>query len=468
MTETKRGSFTSSLGFVLAAAGSAVGLGNLWRFPYLAARDGGGLFLVVYLILTLTFGFALMTTEVAIGRYTGKSPINAFKILDSRFTWVGWIAALIPALIFPYYCVIGGWVCKYALTYITGNGANAVDASGGFFYSVVGAGDAFWSPIVCFLVFMLVSGVIVYFGVEKGIEKCSTILMPILLLLIIGIAIYSLTLTDPVSGRTAIDGLKIYLIPEFENLTLSKFLSVVFDAICQLFFSLSLAMGIMITYGSYMKKDASLPAAINQIEIFDTLIAFVAGLIMVPTVFCYMGREGLSASGPSLLFISLPQVFGAMGSIGNVIGAFFFLLVIFAALTSSVSIMEAIVSMVIDRFGVARKIACLIVGAVTIVIGVVTCLGYNVLYFESSFAPIAGGQILDILDWLTNSLLMPIVAIFTCIVIGWFFGTDRIIGEVKLGDRKFAREKLYVVMTKFVSPVLLFIIFLNSFGIIKF
>ena len=468
-SETKRGSFTSSIGFILAAAGSAVGLGNLWRFPYLAAKDGGGLFLVVYLILALTFGFALMTTEIAIGRKTRKSPLTAYGAIDPHFKWLGWVAGIVPTLILPYYCVIGGWVCKYAVTYLSGNGMTAADPTGGFFHNVIGAGDAVSAaPIIWLVIYVVATAIIVYFGVEKGIENFSKVLMPILLVLIVGIAAYSITLKDPESGRTALQGLKIYLVPSFKGMTVPKFFGVVLDAVSQLFYSLSLAMGIMITYGSYMKKESTMSKSVNRIEIFDTFIAFMAGFIMVPAVFCFLGNDGLTAAGPSLMFIALPQVFASMGFMGHIIGSAFFILVIFAALTSSVSIMEAVVSMLMDKFKLSRHTSCLIVTAVTLVLGVVTCLGYNAFYFEATFASVVKGQILDIFDWFTNYLLMPIVAIATCVLIGWVAGTDKVVDEVKLGGKDFKREKLYVVMTKYVSPILHFLILLSSFGVFNF
>ena len=292
--------------------------------------------------------------------------------------------------------------------------------------------------------------------------------MPALFIIIIFIAGYSLTLKDPDSGRTAIDGLKIYLIPNFKGMTVTKFLSVVLDAMGQMFYSLSLAMGIMITYGSYMKKDTAMPKSINQIELCDTGVALLAGLIMVPTVFCFLGTDGLSAAGPSLMFISLPQVFSAMGAFGNVIGALFFLLVIFAALTSCISIMEAVASVIIDRFGKSRHVAVIISTVAAMVIGLLVCLGYNKIFFSVSFASVSGGQLLDILDWFTNNFLMPIVAIFTCIVAGYVLGTDKVLEEVQINGEKFPRKKIYVVMTKYVSPILLLIILLNSFGAFKF
>lgn len=468
MEEKKARSTFSSLGFVLAAAGSAVGLGNLWRFPYLAAKDGGGLFILVYLVLVLTFGFALMTSEIALGRKTQKSPVAAFGEISSTWKFVGWGATIIPALIIPYYAAIGGWVCKYAFTYLTGHGRDAVDASGGFFYQAIGltdTGAVAWQPIFWFFLFITATFVIVYLGVENGIEKASMILMPVLLVIIIFIAGYSTFVKDPVSGRTALDGLSIYLVPNFKGLTFVKFLNIVLDAMGQMFYSLSLAMGIMITYGSYMKKDSSMPKSINQIELFDTGIALLAGFIMVPTVFCFLGEEGLKAAGPSLMFIALPQVFNGMGTFGLVIGALFFVLVIFAALTSCISLMEAVTATIMDRFDKSRKVSVLITYAIALVIGLIVCLGYNKLLFSVTFASVSGGQILDILDWVTNSFLMPIIAIFTCVVVGWVWGTDKALEEVSLNGEKFPRKPIFVVMTKYIAPVLLFIILLNSFGL---
>ena len=468
MEEQKARSTFSSLGFVLAAAGSAVGLGNLWRFPYLAAKDGGGLFILVYLILVLTFGFALMTTEIALGRRTQKSAVAAFGEISNKWKFVGWGATIIPAVIIPYYAVIGGWVCKYAFTYVTGHGKDAVDASGGFFYQVIGLtenGTIPWQPLLWFFIFITATFVIVYLGVENGIEKASVILMPILLVIIIFIAGYSTFVTDPESGRTAIDGLKIYLIPNFEGLTFTGLLRIALDAMGQMFYSLSLAMGIMIAYGSYMKRDSSMPKSINEIEVFDTGIALLAGLIMVPTVYCFLGTDGLSAAGPSLMFIALPQVFNGMGSFGLVVGALFFVLVIFAALTSCISLMEAVTASIMDRFHQTRKVSVILTYAIAIIIGVIVCLGYNKFLFSVTFANVSGGQILDILDWVTNSFLMPIVAILTCIVVGWFWGTDKVLEEVSLNGEKFPRAGIYKVMTKYVAPVLLFIILLNSFGV---
>ena len=461
----KRGNFTGTLGFVLAAAGSAVGLGNIWRFPYLAAKDGGGVFLLCYLILALTFGFTLLTTEIAIGRKTGQSPLTAYGMLHGGFRWLGPIACIIPALILPYYSAIGGWVLKYLFTYVSGNGAAAM--ADGYFTGFI---TAQWTPIIWFVIYLFATAFVVYKGVNAGIEKLSRILMPILLVLIVGISIFSLTLTHTDAAgvtRTGIEGLLVYVIPNFEGMTFSRFFTILMDAMGQLFYSISVAMGIMITYGSYVKKDANLVKSVNQIELFDTAVAFLAGLMIVPAVYTFMGTEGMSG-GPSLMFVSLPKVFGAMGFTGNIVAIVFFVTVAFAALTSSVSIMEAIVSSIVDKFSMGRKKATVLVTLYTLIGGLVVCLGYNLFYFEFALPNGTVAQVLDVLDYISNYLLMPIVAIATCILIGWVLKPASVIEEVTSSGCHFGRQKLYTVMVKFVTPVMLLFLLLQALGLLKF
>lgn len=460
----KRGSFSGSIGFVLAAAGSAVGLGNIWRFPYLAAKDGGGVFLLCYLILALTFGFALLTTEIAIGRKTGQSPLTAYKALHPKMGWLGVMACLVPAMILPYYCVIGGWVLKYLSLYITGNASQAV--GDGYFTTFITAQT---EPVVWFLIYLALTVFVVYKGVGNGIEKLSTILMPILIILIMGISVFSLTLkhTDA-SGvtRTGVEGFLIYVIPNFDGMTLKKFITILMDATGQLFYSVSVAMGIMITYGSYVKKETNLVKSVNQIEIFDTLVAFLAGFMIVPAVYTFMGTEGM-ATGPSLMFVSLPKVFEAMGGVGIVIGIVFFVMVAFAALTSSVSIMEAIVSSCMDKFRISRKKSTIFVGLFALAVGLAVCFGYNILYFEMTLPNGSAGQLLDVLDYASNNILMPVVAIATCILVGWIVKPKTVIDEVTHGGHKFGRKGLYIVMVKVVVPVLLVYLLLQALGILN-
>lgn len=445
-----KSSFSSRLGFVLATAGSAVGLGNLWRFPYLAAKYGGGTFLFIYLILVVTFGFSMMITEIAIGRKTGMSVIGAFKKLDNRFSFLGYMAAIVPMIIFPYYCVIGGWVIKYGVIFATGQTAHA--ATDGAFSTFISSTA---EPLGYFFLFIAVTALIVVLGVEKGIEKFSKILMPLLVLLTIGIAIYGLT----VDGAMA--GVKYYLTPDFSKISMSAICA----ALSQLFYSMSIAMGILVTYGSYMSKEDDLAKSAVQVEFFDTGIAFLAALIIIPAVFAFSGGDPATlGAGPSLMFIALPKVFANM-QFGSVIGTAFFILVFFAALTSSISLLETIVSIFMEKLHWNRKKSCLIVFIVSLVLGVPSALGYGAL----SAIKILGMQFLDFFDFISNSVIMPIVAFFTCILVGHIIKPQAIRDEVNISG-KFKRYGMYQVMMRYIGPVMLIMILvssiLNTFGII--
>ncbi len=433
----QRSNFTSKIGFVLAAAGSAVGLGNLWRFPYLAAQYGGGTFLLVYLILAVTFGFALMVAEIAIGRKTGLSAIGAYKALDKRFGFVGILTALVPAIILPYYSVIGGWVMKYFFTFLTVD--IKVVADDAFFGNFIGGSPL--EPLGWFFLFIALTSIIVLLGVEKGIEKVSKFMMPFLAILTVGIAIFVITRPG------ALDGVVYYIKPNFKDFSFTTILA----AMGQLFYSMSLAMGIMITYGSYMKKDNNLESSVRQIEIFDTAIAFLAGLMIVPAAYMFFdgSTEGLK-KGPTLMFVILPKVFGEMGStVGTIIGVAFFLLVFFAAITSSISLMETVVSIVMDKTKLGRKAACAAVTVFSLLMGIPSSLGFNVW---SHIAPL-GQDLLTFFDFISNSVIMPIVAFFTCVLVGFIIKPKTIVDEVKETDGKFKSEKLFVIMIKWIAPI---------------
>lgn len=437
--EKKRSSFSSRIGFVLAAAGSAVGLGNIWRFPYLAAKYGGGIFLLVYLILAVTFGFALMITEITIGRKTGLSCIGAYRTLDKRFSFLGWLASLVPVIITPYYCVIGGWVMKYLFEYVSGGGAAL--AGGDYFGDFIGfAGSGLLStPLFWFVLYVLITAGVVLLGVEKGIEKVSKVMMPVLVVLSIIVAVFSLTMPG------AIEGLKFYIVPDFSNFSGTTVLA----AMGQMFYSMSLAMGIMITYGSYMPKESNLERSVGQIEIFDTAIAFIAGLMIVPAVVAFNGgtAEGINA-GPGLMFGTLPKVFEQMW-MGHIVGLVFFLLVLFAALTSSISLMETVVSIVHDKAHLPRRACTVLVAIVVLLLGVPSCLGYG----PWASVQVLGMAFLDFFDFISNSVLMPIVAFLTCILIGHVVGTKVVSDEVEQ-NFPFRRKRLFEVMVRWVAPVL--------------
>ena len=462
MNTKKRGGFTGSLGFVLAAAGSAVGVGNIWRFPYLAAKDGGGLFLIVYLVLVMTFGFTLLVTDVAIGRRTKCNALHAFGAMHPKWKFLGYVTFIVPVLIMTYYSVIGGWIGKYMFTFITMRGNEA--ARDGYFTSFITSGAA---PVVFMLIFLSITAFIVYGGVEKGIERFARIVMPGLLLMIIGISIFSLTLRfEDGNGvvRTGLQGLSVYVLPNFDGITWKRFLEILLDAMSQLFFSLSVSMGIMITYGSYVKKDVNLGRSLGQIEFFDTFVAFLAGLMIIPAVYVFFGTEGM-ASGPSLMFISLPKVFAEMGSIGSLIGAVFFVMVLFAALTSSVSIMETLVANCMDIFHTTRKKTSLVIGLLSTAASVVICMGYNVLYFELTLPNGQTAQLLDVMDYISNSFLMPFISLLTCIFIGWVIKPKWICDEMESSGHPFGRKKLYIVMIRYVVPVMMAVLFLQSAGV---
>ena len=450
----KRNTFSSGLGFVLAAAGSAVGLGNIWRFPYLAAKYGGGMFLLVYIILVFTFGYALMVAENAIGRKSGKSSLDAFASLNKKWGWLGIIATIIPAIILPYYNVIGGWILKYFAEYFMGlfsGNFGAEVAAGGEYFGAMLASP--WTLVIAQTIFTLFIIVVLLMGVQKGVERVSTVLMPILIVIAIIISIYSITLPG------AIEGVKYFFIPKVENFSVLGVLA----AMGQMFYSLSLAMGIMIAYGSYMPKNTSLEKNVGRIEFFDTLIAVLAGVMIIPAVFAFDSSQ-LSA-GPGLMFVTLPKVFASM-PMSNIIGILFFFLVFAAAITSAMSLMETIVACVCDHTGLSRRKSVLVVGICCLLISLLPALGYNVLSGVRFFGRF---DILDFMDFITNSVLMPICALLICFFVTFGIGTKAIEEEVLL-EGKFGRKGLFNVMIKYIAPILVCAVLVSSvlsaFGII--
>ncbi len=462
--EKKANHFSGQIGFVLAAAGSAVGVGNLWRFPYLAAKDGGGLFLIVYLALVLTFGFTLLCSDIAIGRRTKKSAIGAYAEMAPKWKFLGILTFLVPVLIMTYYAVIGGWITKYAVTFLTGHTAAA--AQDGYFTAFISSPV---SPVVYALAFMGVTALIVYNGVQGGIEKVSRSMMPLLLVLVVVIAGFSLTLgsTDAAGQtRTGLQGLVYYLTPHTQGLTVGRFLQILLDAMSQLFFSLSVSMGIMITYGSYVKPEVDLNKAVSQIELFDTGVALLAGAMIIPAVYVFSGTEGMRA-GPSLMFVSLPKVFAAMGKAGTVVGILFFVTAIFATLTSCISVLESITANVMEIFHIARKKAVLILTVIYLAASGVIALGYSVFYLEIPLPNGSVGQLLDLMDYISNSVMMPFIALLSTLLIGWIVTPDYVIDEIQRSGRNFRRKKLYRVMIRYIAPVMMLVLFLQSTGILR-
>lgn len=441
----QRSSFSGKLGFVLSAAGASVGLGNIWRFPYLAAKYGGGIFLLIYILLALTFGYTMIIAETSLGRMTGKSPVGAFHFFGKSisFSIGGWLNAIIPILIVPYYSVIGGWVIKYLVEYITGHGD--LLASDEYFTSFISNGI---STELCFIVFALFTLLIIYAGVRNGIERVTRIMMPILVVLSVIIAVYSITRPG------ALAGVKYFLVPNVQNFS---WMTVV-TAMGQMFYSLSIAMGILITFGSYMKKDISIEDSTKNVEIFDTAIAIMAGLMIIPAVFAFSGGDpNTLKAGPSLMFITIPKVFESMG-LGSAIGVLFFVLVLFAAITSSIALTESAVSTFEDELHWNRKKATVIIGIIMIILGSLSSLGYGPL----ASVTIIGMQFLDFFDFLTNSVMMPIAAIAISLLISRVVGVDNIEEEVLHGESSFRRKKVFVIMIKYLCPIFAVIILISS------
>ena len=444
-SEHKRGSFSGKIGFILSAAGASVGLGNIWRFPYLAAKYGGGIFLLVYIVLAMTFGYTMIVAETSIGRMTGKSPVGAYKSFGNKpaLRFGGWINAVIPILIVPYYSVIGGWVIKYLAEYLLGQAH--LMAADGYFSAFISGG--FYSEL-CFLIFAALTLIIIFAGVENGIERVSKVMMPILVLLSLVIGAYSVTRPG------ALEGVKYFLVPNPKNFS---WMTVV-AAMGQMFYSLSIAMGILITFGSYMKKDVSIEDSTRNVEVFDTAIAIMAGLMIIPAVFSFSGGDPSALkAGPSLMFITIPKVFDSMG-LGTVIGVAFFLLVLFAALTSSIALTESAVSTLQDELGWSRNKSTAVMGVSMVLLGSLSSLGYGPL----SSVTILGMQFLDFFDFLTNSVMMPVAAIASCILVSRVIGVERIEQEVTLNGGAFRRKRIFNAMIRYLCPIFAAIILISS------
>ena len=454
MKQKNRGSFSGKIGFVLSAAGASVGLGNIWRFPYLCAKYGGGIFLIVYVLLALTFGYTMIVAETAIGRATNKSPVGAYRELShNKFMGIGgWINAIIPILIVPYYSVIGGWVCKYLYEYIV-NDVNTI-AGDSFFVDFISNGS---ESEIWFLVFAFIVLLIIYMGVENGIERVSKLVMPILVILAVIICGYSVTRPG------ALGGVKFLFIPDFKHFSIMTLVT----AMGQMFYSLSIAMGILITFGSYVKKEVSIEESTKQVEIFDTAIAVLASLMIIPAVFAFTGGdESMLKAGPSLMFITMPKIFASMG-FGKIIGITFFALVLFAAATSAIALTESAVSTFSDEFGWDRRRGVNIMATVMFILGSLSSLGNGPLTDVRIF----GMQLLDFFDFLTNSVMMPIAALATCILITKFMTVEKLEAEVEQENHPFKRKAVFGFMIKFLCPLFVVIILvsaiLNVLGIIS-
>ena len=438
-----RPTFSNKLGFVLSAAGSAVGLGNIWRFPFLTAEYGGGIFLLVYIIVTLLFGFPIMSLEIAIGRKTAAASVLAYGELDRRGSFIGWLTAVVTLITLPYYCVIGGWVLKYAVMFCTGEGSLSAQRD---YFTQYTAQTA--EPIIYQLLFVMMSAAILLLGVRSGIEKANRFLMPALIILALTVAAYTLSLDG------AWEGVKYYLTPDISKFSFRTVLA----ATGQMFYSLSLASGIMVTFGAYLRKSESIESSVKQIELFDLGVAFLSGLIVMSAVFAVSGGESSAVTaGPGLIFETLPEVFAAL-PFGDIIGAVFFILVFFAALSSAISMMEVNVANLIQYFGLKRRNAVLSMAGVLFLLGLPSALGYSLW---KSFRPL-GMAILDFMDYMGNSIITPLVALISCIFIGWIVG-PRVLSEEIEQSGNFKRRRSFEFIVKWIAPVFITAVFIGSF-----
>ncbi len=443
MSQTsERGQWSSKIGFILAAAGSAIGLGNVWRFPYVTGQNGGAAFVFVYLACVLIIGLPYLYAELALGRYAQKNPVGAIASIrpGSAWVWVGGLGVITGLFILSFYAVIAGWTFGYIFKMLMHSHME--------FTSFVAN-----TPIVIFLfvLFILFTVLVVYGGVQEGIEKWSKILMPVLFLLLLALIVYVNFL--PGSGK----GLAFYLKPDFSKIT-GK---VVLAALGQAFFSLSLGMGLMITYGSYISKQDNLFSSGLWVAIADTLIAIMAGLIIFPALFAMNQNP---AAGPGLVFQVLPAVFEKMPG-GIYIGAVFFLLLSIAALTSTISLLEVPTAYLVDEKRVARKIAVWVVAIFTFLLGLPSALSQGAVGWLSR--PIVGGmEFLSLIDFLFGNISLAFGAFLLSIFVGWVWGAKHAAAELALGYHGSpALLKLWSFLIRFLVPVFIFVILLNLFKI---
>lgn len=439
-----REKWKSSFGFVMASAGAAIGLGNLWRFPYLVGNDGGGAFLILYLIFIVLIGFSVTIAEAGLGRYAASNIVGSFRKIHPGLAFAGGLGILSAYLLFSYYSVIGGWIIKYAVTYLTGRSLENPEAYFADFTSQV------FQPIFFQVIFILLTGFIVYKGIAKGIEKYSKILLPVLFVLLIVTAVRGITLPN------AMEGIRFFLEPDFSKLTAKTFV----DAMGQVFFSLSLGLGAVITYGSYLDKKENIIKASVLVPTIDTIMAVICGFAILPPLFSF----GLGASqGPSLMFVSLPLVFSKM-FMGNLFGMIFFLLVFFAAVTSSISMLEIITAYFTETFHVGRKKATLILCTGVILLGIPCSLSFGVLSDFHLF----GLTVFDLFDKLISNILLPVGAILLCIAVGHIWGVKNAVREVtNQGTLSFRLWRIWGFLIRYIVPAVIFVVFLAGMGILR-
>lgn len=444
----------SKLGFILAAAGSAIGLGNIWKFPYVVGENGGSAFIIIYLLCTAIIGLPVLVGEILIGRTTQRNPVGAFRALSGSRFWagVGGMGVVAGFLILSFYAVIAGWSVGYIYESFSGDLFKYADPTKAAVHFEELTHDVVWI-IGYFGFFMLLTMGLVYAGVQKGIERGSKIMMPVLFLLLIFVMIRGITMEG--SGA----GLEFLLKPDWSHVSGQTFLI----ALGQAFFTLSMGMGAMLTYGSYMSKKDSVPTSALQILLLDTAIALVAGIAIFTSVFA----TGLdAAAGPGLIFHTLPVVFMKMPG-GEIFGPIFFILLSIAALTSAISLLEVITAYFVDEKGWTRHRAVIVFGSVTFLIGIPSALSFNVL----SDSTIFGLNFFGLVDYLTANIMLPLGGLLIAVFIAYVWKFDKALIELKHGAEKLFNKNpllitLWQIFIKFFAPVLIFLVLLHSTGIL--
>lgn len=439
----QRDKWASKLGFILAAAGSAVGLGNLWKFPYSVGNNGGGAFVMIYFIFLILIGFPLMLAAITLGRKTQLSAVGAYRSVKKNWAFVGGLGVLCGFFILAFYSTVGGWVIYYfAKSLMGGLSIQEPEVLGSIFTDFISSPK---ESILYQGVFLLLTLMIVLKGISGGIEKASKIMMPSLFVMIILISIRSVTLPG------ASEGLEFFLVPDFQKIDMS----VVMNALGQVFFSLSIGMGVMVTYGSYLDRETNLLGPSMYIPMLDTAVAIIAGLATLPAVFA-LGFK--ASSGPGLMFVTLPAVFASM-PFGKLFCFIFFMLVLFAALTSSISMLEVCVSYFVDEKGANRRSASIIIAAIIYVVGMPASLSmgpWSDLHILGSL------NFFDFYDKLTSNILLTSGGLLLSIFVGWIWGADNAIAEIESDGVKFVLAPVWKLLIKFVVPPAVFIVLLNS------
>lgn len=451
---TGREQWGSKIGFILAAAGSAIGLGNIWKFPYIAGENGGASFIFVYLICIAVIGLPVLIAEILIGRTTQRNPVGAFRKLSNSKFWigVGGMGVVSGFLILSFYAVIAGWAIGYIVEAVAGNFAHYDTGASAALHFKSLVTNIPWD-VGYFTLFMIITMLFVFLGIRKGIERGSKIMMPILLVLLIVLMIRGITLDGSEKG------IEFLLHPDWSKINAQAILI----ALGHAFFTLSLGMGAMLTYGSYMSKKDNIPSAALQIIILDTVIALIAGVAIFTSVFA-VGLD--PAAGPGLIFHTIPAVFAKMPG-GYFFSILFFILLSIAALTSAISLLEVVVAYFVDELGWKRKKAVLILGFVVFLLGLPSALSFNVLSDFTLF----GKNFFDLVDFFASNILLPLGGLLIAVFVGYVWGFSKVLASLREGAENLFDDYPYIISTwkfflRYLSPILIFIVLLRSLGIL--